>query len=629
MRDVDLSRVWGEISKAQVVPPGGAGGLGIIAETIGWTGARFADDIAFGLVQFSLLHALRREQSLPGMRQKLRFMPTSPEGQEGFLPLGELAEIPFAGETKAVDVWLNTRYARGEKWAPDFRLSLPGTTGILYPSCATQENFDQMHVLGAGGFAVARYFGLLGVDEPVADLVIGHDGHSAVFKFQLFLYFLDKFNRDMGQAVQATRNMCIATIHAPQSGTVPRTNGGMVARHYGSKAEQIYGLFGADSGEMTNGLFVEYNLSGRHGVVSPLHWMVTDAEEKARRRGFAGARLLPENAGVGELELFTDALDAESWLGAATMLVLDEYVPGWRTRPAMLGQAETVDALRFNEGFRRALVAAFEIQEAHLVGLLANHYPMQFRTEIPANAILLASLRRATQYKIQLAINVLERCEIIDAIARSVGRPIYYLFGGIAHQDDTASIDSLEKLLRLVDQINKECEFLRADFLLGHDYEKAKWLFPGLARRGVWVGYSNPLGPGRGQGTEAFGPSYEKMTMSGGLVLGPHDGGAACLEHLPTVHVYGPATFAGSTGFHNDLWGNAANMAVAPTFLMHDFLHGVAIVVRKVAEDLQRFEAGRGWQAPGLGARISAMCQAIAAYNGAALMQAYLGNDRS
>jgi len=238
MRGIEPHKIWEAILASRSEPVGGMGGLGIVGETILWTGADYGVQDNYGLCHFSLNHRERRVQSFHEHRQQIEFVETDPANSKYYEPLGELVAISFRGETKPVGVSLFNGFNSGENFVPDFRLSLPGVIGKMYPRHNSPENFDQMHVLGAAGFRVAQHFGILGVDQPLADLVIGHDGHSAFFKFQLFLYFLKQFDNNEELALQATRKLCVATIHAPQMGTVPRTTGEMVRQHYGQTEEQ-------------------------------------------------------------------------------------------------------------------------------------------------------------------------------------------------------------------------------------------------------------------------------------------------------------------------------------------------------------------------------------------------------
>ena len=193
MRGIDLAEMRNAIDHAQTKPPGGAGGLGIIEETIAWTGARFAEPLEMGLFLINPLHTSRRAQRFDGNRQRINTVETTPKGHPDYLPLGEIVSISLNGKQTPVNAWLFTGFSSGDNFVPAIRLQVEGITGRLYPSCTSELNFDQMHVLGEAGFKVAKHFGLLGVEEPLADLVIGHDGHTALFKHQIYLWFLEKF----------------------------------------------------------------------------------------------------------------------------------------------------------------------------------------------------------------------------------------------------------------------------------------------------------------------------------------------------------------------------------------------------------------------------------------------------
>ena len=627
MRRVEPSRIWEAINASQSEPVGGAGGLGIEGETMLWTGAEYGAQDGYGLCHFSLNHTGRRIQIFDRHRQQIRFVETDPNNSKYYEFLGELVSIPFNGQVRPVEVWLFNGFNSGDNFVPDFRLKLNGLPGNLYPRHDSQENVDQMHVLGAAGFRVAQHFGILGVDQPLADLVIGHDGHSAFFKFQIFLYFLEQF-KDEERALQATRKLCVATIHAPQMGTIPRTTGEMVRKHYGEAEEQLWGRFGLDPGNKTNALFVEINLSKSTGVVSPLHLLVTTAEERALEHFASGAAtLLPDNLDAEQLKIYADAVAVDQWLGMGTQWALDKHASGWRVNPGMLGEETTLDNLRGNHHFRLDLADAFTSQGKVLLGLLNNHLPRLFHTAIPENAIIFASLRRATAYKINLITAFLKQYELYDKLACDLNRPIFWLFGGLAHQDDTPSLDSLARLLDLIEEVNKKGRKFSADFLVGYGIEKSKWIFPGLAEGGCWVGCTNPL-DNRSQGTEAFGPSYIKAAMNAAYVMGSDDGGAGVLSNLPTVHVYGPTTFMSNVSLHADLWSNQAIRQQSRQLLANGFIGKFRFVAQRIAENLKRFEKGCGASAPGMGDKIEAMLRTIAGYNGRVLLDSYLREAR-
>ncbi|MFH1390326.1 MAG: hypothetical protein ABIH56_06380 [Candidatus Margulisiibacteriota bacterium] len=628
MAQLDLSEVIRVFQSEEEKPIGGAGGLGIIEETIGWTAARHGEQDNYGLVCLAPLHIIRRRQSFNGNRQVTEQYTVAPERDPDYLPLGEVSTVTLHKKEVPVQTWLYTGFRNGGNSLLTLRLSVPGVTDRLYPPFYTQENFDQMQVLGQGGFRLCQKLGIIGVDKPLASLVIGHDGHTALFKFNLFLHFLDKFGSQEA-ALKATRMLCAATIHAPQNGTVPRTTGDMVLAHYSKEHEEMYGYFGSQQFERTNALYVEMRLSEMIGTVSPIHTMVTEAEEKAARRAFSNQakELLPPEINSSDLTEFPDTLDVESWLGMGTALTLDSFVPGWRRKPGMLGQRETIDSLSCNLDFRRELVEAYDTQENHLLGLLDGRLDRRFGVAIPENALIFASLRRATAYKINLISAVLNQHETYSAIGRELGRPIFWLFGGLAHQDDTQSIDALQNLLSQMERINEGSGLFKTDFLHGYSYDRARFIFPGLPKRGCWVGNTNPF-DNRSQGTEAFGPSYLKATMNGVHILGTFDGGAGCLRQYPTVLNFGPVAFAGNTSFHNDMWNNEAIVKLSRFLLANGFIGAFEKVSSRLHEDMLRFESRRGAHAPGLGARIESMARAIAGYNGRVLMNKYFEQAR-
>jgi len=189
-------------------------------------------------------------------------------------------------------------------------------------------------------------------------------------------------------------------------------------------------------------------------------------------------------------------------------------------------------------------------------------------------------------------------------------------------------MNKLEKLLEFVEDINRKDHLFGADFLENYDYDKAKWIFPGLSLRGCWVGTTNPLKEDRSQGTEAFGPSYLKAAINGAYIIGSDDGGAGCLRNLPTVSIYGPTTFVGNHSFHNDLWNNQDIAKLSKFLLSNGFIRIFENVAHKISADMDRFESGKGEYAPGMPLKIRSMMETIAKYNGRVLLNSYLNETR-
>ena len=643
LREVDPEKIAEVIEQFDSHVPGGAGGLGIIGETLARAAVERGGLDGFGMLRVSLLHEARRVQSFTdGRRQRITEVTTDPLADPTLKYLGnDFVSINFGsghdGEkwvrnATPVEVWLYTGFLNNDV-SPllDLRLRLPEVTGVMYPHFHSQANFDQMHVLGQGGFRLAQYLGVLGAENALGDLVIGHDGHTALFKFNLFLYFYNKFKGNDEAALAATRKLCAATIHAPQVSTVPRTTGDMVRRHYQQDEEACYGCFAFDNGRSSNALFAEMRLSKISGVVSPVHLLVTQAEEKAAARGFASPhKLLPDGVQADRLGMFHDAISMTDWLGVAVQGVLDRHFSFWRNDPQALGDRKLIGAATRNHAFIGELTEAFSIQDRLLRHLMNSKFARVFNVEIPDNAILLGSMRRATTYKINLTTAFLRRHEAIEQMAQEMNRPIFWLFAGMAHQADGEAIEGLQRLLDLLGTINKSGPMFQADFMLGYERKRAGFVFPGFAMAGCWVACTNPIQEGRSQGSEAFGPSAAKATANGAWLLGPDDGGAGCLAdaRIPTVQLYGPTTFIGKVSLHNDLWGNRTRLAQATQTLGNDFLGGLKAVVGAMDEDLQAFEAGEGHFAPNMPMKIRAMFKMIANYGGHILTDAYLEQTR-
>jgi glucan phosphorylase len=259
--------------------------------------------------------------------------------------------------------------------------------------------------------------------------------------------------------------------------------------------------------------------------------------------------------------------------------------------------------------------------------LLHEGFSRLYQTPLSGREILLASLRRLTEYKTNLIKRFLDQHEQLEGIAQELNRPIFWLFGGIGHKDDIGANKQLSKLLGKIEEINSKQGLFRADFLLNYDLRKARWLFPGLALRGCWVGCTNPLDK-RSQGTEAFGPSAIKSVMNGACLIGPDDGGATSLNYLPTVRVFGPRTRSGAISNHNDLWANEEIRRQSKLLMVNGFVGAFSDAARKIHADLIRFENNQGELAPGLHDKIIAVLTTIAHWNGRVLMDAYLGKTR-
>ncbi|MCX5749109.1 MAG: hypothetical protein NTZ10_02540 [Candidatus Saganbacteria bacterium] len=459
--------------------------------------------------------------------------------------------------------------------------------------------------------------------KSIADLFIGHEGHTALFNFNLYLWFKRLHNGDHTEAMRDTQDLCASTDHAPQAGTVARTRGENFRQHYSEEDDRDWGSFGWDPGKPTNAKAAAEKLSRHSGVVSPLHLEVVKAEMADLQNGVQESiALAPTREVVDGLKIFTDTIDMDDWLGLGTKAVLDKHFPEWRQNPQMLGTDRLINSALRNSVFLGDLAEAFDAQDNFFFQLLQK-FGRRFGTEIPDDAIIIASLRRASEYKIKLLTEFLNKRDMINSIAGRENRPIIYLLGGIAHHKDGNAKNALKDLLVFLFGINGEKGKLSGEFLLNHDYDKAAWLFQGLAKRGCWIGATNPT-DSRSQGTEAFGPSYIKSSVNGVWILGPDDGGAGCLKGLPAVHTYGPTMVEGEQSYYRHFWNSREAVENSRRWLGAGFIKGLGIMAHNIATDLDYYEQGEGALAPGLLRKVPTMFKVIAGYNGRVLLDSYL-----
>jgi glucan phosphorylase len=364
-------------------------------------------------------------------------------------------------------------------------------------------------------------------------------------------------------------------------------------------------------------------LAGQNnGVVSGLHLLVS---KEAIADGNTALFPTKITANPDQLQMHPDTLDVEDWIGAAVSMVLDKHVSGWRDNPNLFTDQALIRRLRTNVSFLKDLAEALSAQDEKFLELFPL-LPLEFPDVVigPKDCVL-ASARRLTTYKGQLLKAVLEEVEALEAIAGKIGRRIFVLIGGVAHQNDNGAQRLLWQLLEIQEKVNKKQGQVVMNFLRDWSYAKAPHIFSGLGRRGVWGAWSDPFGPGKEQNTEAFGPSALKAMMFFMYLIGAHDGGAKVLETCPTVELYGPPSVIGGRCVLAKTWGNPERQRQSRGFLVDGALAAAEKQFRRVDKDLDCYEAGEGHLSRGLPDKVVSFAEAAGRFNNSRIMKAYLG----
>jgi|GEM_PF-2545385 len=664
IREADMSRVVDHTLRMRDEPLQGAGGLGIISQAINSSPLYFGDRLGFRLVSLSLLFKHRRVQTIGAdNRQGITNLEIDPSRSSEYSYLGDLVTTRVQGKDFPTEVWMYEGYREGEEFTPALCLRIPGYTDTIYPDNTSMELLNQMIILGQGGFKLAQFLGLAGTKDPQANLVIGHDGHTSLFFFNMLLWNLEQLCRENGkpeqenkdEAIQRTRKLCAQTIHAPQIGTVPRFSRETFLSNYTESQWNWWCDLGMDvpfqghesveiPGQNPNALFAAIQLCFRAsvGFVSPLHKAVTHASEDVRRRDPRRLlRLLPNDVDAAEIGIHHDTVDL-SWVGPGFSLALDKHFPFWRTEPERLIGRDVINQAFNNWAFMGDFADALESQDIIYTNLLREYRSrgMLRYEELPeGNAVYCGSLRRATEYKVRQIISLLDdNGEMMRKISKYIGRPMFWLFGGMAHPADAGAIEALRELTEKIGKVNATDQAagkrdrgqgsFTANMFIGYEYPWAVWNFQGMALRGMWVGASgNPLSGS--QGTEAFGPSYLKALFNSMRIVGPSDGGAGCLRRYPLVHTYGIPMFLAGVSKHRQMLFQPENAASAAFSNSQTFYGSINDAAQWIAEDLDSFEKGDWMLAPWLQSRIRTMFSVIGEYNPTLLMKAYVDCARA
>ena len=160
-----MAKVVEDVARVRKEPPQGAGGLGIISQAINNSQLYYGDRLGFGLISMSLLFKNRRMQCIGSdNRQSIGINPVDPSTSSQYSFLGNLVTVRIAGEDFHPQVWMYEGYKEGEEYTPALCMHAPDFTDTIYPHSTSTELFNQMQILGQGGFKLAQHFGLLGTD---------------------------------------------------------------------------------------------------------------------------------------------------------------------------------------------------------------------------------------------------------------------------------------------------------------------------------------------------------------------------------------------------------------------------------------------------------------------------------
>ena len=184
--------------------------------------------------------------------------------------------------------------------------------------------------------------------------------------------------------------------------------------------------------------------------------------------------------------------------------LLDRYAPSigpWREDPSVLAR---VTQLRSDREFRAGLWQAHQENKRALSALLE-------KWRIRQDVFTIAWARRIAMYKRPSLI--LHDVNRLLAIAKQVGQ-VQVLLAGKAHPNDNLAFTHIDEMLRRIDALGGEQDWLRIVMLENYDTYFAKLLAGGVD---LWL--NNPLPP-----FEASGTSGMKAILNGVLQMSTLDG---------------------------------------------------------------------------------------------------------
>ncbi|MCX5751263.1 MAG: hypothetical protein NT099_06320 [Candidatus Saganbacteria bacterium] len=518
-----------------------------------------------------------------------------------------------------------------------FAIERHGVTDVFYPDNGSIAGLESQKVLGEATYAFGKKLGLFEPEDSTGALII-QDCHGALATFamveDLNQYFIGQGYTPAvawEKALNSTRRNNITTIHAPQPETVNRYGEQVVRTVYSPESANRLLKLGPTAGSWSvlDTLNLAMELSFGITCVSPNHLRLTlDPANNLvpphfLERARAGRRLFRETSNI---------VNPNEWLPEEQTQLLDEVFPGWRSQPELFGRPEALGTLLFNPKWRSRLLEIQASGRKNLFEVLRarkEKNPDLFPAELDGDAIVIGAMRRATLYKLNLLLTLLEtKTAGLKHIAQKYG-PLLFLFGGLAPKGDSNAEAALSRLLERIKIINREGKgMLNAAFWVNYNEYNSRTVLQGVD---MWGMFSDPLS--EVTKSEAFGPSGGKASILGKLPIGFSDGWA------PDFNLYGlgatiapPFTLVQGLDVKTALTGvtrSWESQATAREIAMTGFLYHLGNLSALVRQERILMASGQGHLAPSLTLRTAAVINGFENMHPTLLLRKYrdLAND--
>ncbi|TSC78981.1 MAG: starch phosphorylase [Candidatus Peregrinibacteria bacterium Gr01-1014_25] len=449
-----------------------AGGLGILAADI----LQSCADRGVAAVGMTVRwrHGYLRQRLKPDGSQEYENVSWNPEHFLRRLP--QTVTVDIDRHPVRIGVWLLELRGEGGHVVPVYFLDtdLPENapqdrdiTARLYGGDQAMRIRQEL-ALGIGGVRMLRALGY-------GDVGTFHmnEGHAAFLTLELL--------RERGFADDAVRPSCAFTTHTPVRAGHDVFPYDLAWRVAGDNLPwHIRTLAGDDALSMTR---LAMSLGRYTCGVSQIHGAVS-------RRMFPGSHI----------DAITNGVHHVRWASPEMRELFDASLPGWRSHPALLGQA-----LRHLPD--EPLWRAHDLAKRRLCAYVMDHAGMRLDPDV----LLIASARRVVPYKRpELLYTNLERFR--DVCRHSGKSPrVQILHAGNAHPDDPFSQEVIKRMVQRSHEL-KDCA--RIVYLDNYNPDLAQLLVAGAD---VWLNTPIRL-------MEASGTSGMKASLNGTVNCSTLDG---------------------------------------------------------------------------------------------------------
>ncbi|MFH1542463.1 MAG: hypothetical protein ABIE84_05170 [bacterium] len=560
----------------------------------------------------------RGDQEIVPGGQKMRPTPWSIRENPNFASIGVIEDVIVGRdrhngrvETVSAEGFLYLPLLEGQMDTPAvlFATNRTDITGEFYPPDQTLTALQAQLVLGRTSYLLGKELGLW-EREPGEAAAIIHDCHGAFLAWYMLAEFLAA-GLEPETALTATRERNLTTVHAPQPGTANKYAYDVLSKVFTDyEIGQLYSLgrYGPDPA-LVNTIILAMELSRGVSFVSPGHYELSMDPAN---------NLVPKHMfGRKRFGTTSNIVHPLNWMDGGQIDLLDTFIPGWRGNPDLF-TPELQAQLLFHEGFRRQFMGIVAERTLILAQLLKDQGII-----LPEDTIVPAAMRRATDYKLRLAKDILMTCQAdLVNLAQKYG-PLHLLFGGLVPHGDIQSAVTFGNMLELLASLDRIDNNLGAGWFPNYNEYTSPSIIQGVD---IWMMFSDSLTPNSGR-KEAFGPSGGKKQQLGGLTLGASDGWAPHFNGLgAATTIFGPFTQlhgrdAGKALRERMISGEAYRAAflnLVDSFVFH-FGNQLALL----RQERQFMKENRGHESPALPIRLAAMFNGLNNFHPRRLSDAY------